>query len=210
MKSLLFLISALTLAVPLADEARAQPQGKSASEQAAAAREGTDVAKRVFASSDSAAAYKNLSKADRQKFLGVMTPGDFEPIQEKIVNEPSASGKSFNGCWALHATGGRKAFFGNTLYTYWQSTRVCARNGRVTMVNVYDAGGETSTPGWHIKHPPTLTRRNVGWEGRGKAEYHFVLSGPWDIQSPTDCIQLRLNADGRHYRVMNSCDLGAR
>jgi hypothetical protein len=131
-------------------------------------------------------------------------------LEEKVIDAPAASVKSFNGCWALHGTAGRKALFGNTLYTYWQTTRVCARNGRVTSVNVYDAGGETSTPGWRIDKPPTRRPQNVGWEGRGIAEYHFVLGGPWDIQRPTDCIQLRLNADGRHYRSMGSCDPGAR
>ena len=108
----------------------------------------------------------------------------------------------------LHQKYARKALAGNTLYTYWQSTHVCTSKGKVTKVWVSDAGGETSTPGWRIDKRPNTSTKNVHWEGRGAARYHFVLgAGPWNIQHPVDCIQERLNADGRHYLTTKSCDL---
>jgi hypothetical protein len=126
------------------------------------------------------------------------------------ITPDAATAAKFHGCWSVHATGGRKGFFGNTLYTFWQTTKVCANAGKVTSVAVLGAGGETSTPGWRIAHAPNTSKLNVGWEGRGLAQYHFVLgAGPWDIQHPSDCLQLRLNADGKHFRVMLSCDLRA-
>ena len=117
---------------------------------------------------------------------------------------------AYTGCWTRSQTNKRKALLGNTLYTYWQTTRVCARNGRVISVAVTNADGETSTPGWRIVRNPVKSHKSVGWEGRGLARYYFVLgAGGVDIQHPSDCIQLRLNADGRHYRPMSSCNLDA-
>jgi hypothetical protein len=191
----------------LAGEAGAEPQPPAEG----GAPEAESVAKRVFQSEDPAAAYGQLSPAEREKLRAVMTPGPAEIVEEKIVGAPPTTLRAFNGCWAVHATARRKAAAGNTLYTYWQTTRVCARKGKVTNISVYEAGGETSTPGWRIDKKPDRSVRNVGWEGRGLALYHFVLgAGPWDIQTPTDCLQLRLNADGRHHRSMGSCDKEAR
>jgi hypothetical protein len=118
---------------------------------------------------------------------------------------------AYTGCWQRSKTSERKSILGNTLYTYWQTTRVCAKNGRVTSVAVTNAGGETSTPGWRIARPPTKSAKSVGWEGRGLARYYFVLgAGGIDIQNPSDCIQQRLNANGRDHRAMTSCNLDAR
>jgi len=118
---------------------------------------------------------------------------------------------AFDGCWERKKTYEAKAAFGNTLYTAWQTTRVCARDGRVTSVAVTNAGGETSTPGWRIARAPTKSAKSVGWEGRGLAQYYFVLgAGVIDIQNPSDCIQQRLNANGRDHRSMSSCNLDAR
>lgn len=117
---------------------------------------------------------------------------------------------AYTGCRSLNQTYERKALLGNTLYTYWQTTKVCAYNGRVTSVAVTNAGGETSTPGWRIARAPTKSAKSVGWEGRGLARYYFVLgAGGIDIQNPSDCIQQRLNANGRDHRPMKSCNLDA-
>jgi len=211
MKTLPYLIVVLAFAVPLAEEARAQsPKPLAEEAQAKVAREGSAVAKRVFSSQDPNAAFARLSPREQERFRAAMTPGDYLPVQEKADHPSVAAAKKYRGCWAVHATGGRKALAGNTLYTYWQTTEVCVRNGRVYKVEVYDVGGETSTPGWSRGKPVTY-RKNVGWEGRGISENHFVLSaGPWDIQKPIDCLQLRLNADGYHRRLTKSCDPASR
>jgi hypothetical protein len=172
---------------------------------------------RVMKAADPQAAYAQLSAADRAEFDSLTRPAGEPSVTTTLdgntpaITPDAATAAKFNGCFSVHATGGRKAFFGNTLYTFWQTTKVCAKGGKVTSVAVTSAGGETSTPGWRIAHAPTTSKLNVGWEGRGKAAYHFVLgAGPWDIQHPSDCLQLRLNADGKHFRVMTSCDLEAR
>jgi hypothetical protein len=161
--------------------------------------------------------YAQLSAADRAEFDSLTQPAGDPSVTTTLdgntpaITPDAAAAAKFNGCFSVHATGGRKALFGNTLYTFWQTTKVCAKGGKVTSVAVTSAGGETSTPGWRIAHAPTTSKLNVGWEGRGLAAYHFVLgAGPWDIQHPSDCIQLRLNADGKHFRAMSSCDLEAR
>jgi hypothetical protein len=172
---------------------------------------------RVLNAADPNAAYAQLSAADRAEFDSLTRPAG-DPIATTTISGDSpaitpdaATAAKFNGCWSVHAHNGAKALAGNTLYTFWQTTQVCARAGKVTSVAVTSAGGETSTPGWRIAHAPTTSKLNVGWEGRGLATYHFVLgAGPWDIQHPSDCIQLRLNADGKHFRAMSSCDKEAR
>jgi len=135
---------------------------------------------------------------------GAKNPGAKNPGAENLV-------AAYSGCWELNQVGGRKSRLGNTLYTYWQTTRVCAKNGRVTSVAVTDADGETSTPGWRVAHAPTTKSKNVRWEGRGLARYYFVLgAGGWDVGNPTDCIQQRLNGNGVHHLSSPSCNLDAR
>jgi hypothetical protein len=180
----------------------------------------------VFTAADPASAYNQLSADEQSKvdlatrpYGDLITHSELVPVADEPADEAaSAAGEpshvaaaKFAGCWALHFTGKRKAFFGNTLYTYWQNTNVCVSGGKVTKVWVTDAGGETSTPGWRITHAPTTSTYNARWEGRGKGQYYFVLGvGGWDIQHPSDCLQGRLNADGSHYRAMTSCDLQAK
>jgi hypothetical protein len=193
----------------------AAPTGDAPSEAPAQAQEGLAIATRVFASENPTDAYAALRDEERAKFDGVTTPGElqmsetFVDMGGKEITPESTMTPAYSGCYGWHQTYGRKALFGNTLYTYWQSTSVCVSNGTVTSVSVYDAGGETSTPGWRITHSPTTATKNVYWEGRGKAQYYFVFgAGGWDIQHPTDCIQQRLNGNGHDHVSSSSCDLG--
>ena len=182
----------------------------------AEAKEGTTLAAKIFESSDPKEAREKLSDAERKKFDAATMPGPIEEVEKKEVaveddqgDEATRAGGS--RCYGYNQTFKRKALAGNTLYTYWQSTHVCHRGGRVTSVKVTNAGGETSTPGWRVDKGPKVSTKNVGWEGRGNARYHFVLGvGGWDIAHPTDCIQQRLNANGHSHRSMNSCNLDAR
>jgi hypothetical protein len=181
------------------------------------AQEGLDLASRVFEASDPARAYSALSDEERVKVDAVTLPASLE-VSESLVD---ANGKeipssdlrmhpeNYSGCYGWHQTYKRTALLGNTLYTYWQTTSVCVSNGTVTGVSVTDAGGETSTPGWRIDKGPDLATKNVGWEGRGVAHYHFVFgTGGWDVQHPTDCVQQRLNGNGHDHLSSGSCDLG--
>ena len=184
----------------------------------AAAQEGVDIAAKVFEASDPADARKQLSAAEREKFDKATMPAELEITEEKRVplsddeaKDDDETAKAGRNCYGYNQTFKRKAALGNTLYTYWQSTHVCRRGGRITSVKVTNAGGETSTPGWRIDKGQNVSTKNVGWEGRGNARYHFVLGvGGWDIAHPTDCIQQRVNANGHSHRSMPSCNLDAR
>jgi hypothetical protein len=169
----------------------------------------TSVAEGVFAALDPAAAYASLGTSERRQFDAVMTPDSLDLVESEDFDAPESLA-AYTGCWGRNQTFAAKAAAGNTLYTYWQTTRVCVTRGRVTSVAVTYADGETSTVGWRIDKAPTKSTRNVIWEGRGNARYYFVLgTGGWDILHPVNCIQLRLNADGYHYRAMKSCNLDA-
>ena len=189
---------------------------------------GLQVAERVQASADPAAAYHSLSTQDRAAFdaanrldhteLSVsaaglnsnagktLLPAQAEALLATPVGQSALA--AYSGCWAMQTKGAAKALAGNTLYTYGQSTEVCVRSSAVYYVKVYNVWDETSTPGWRIDKNPTTTTFNAGWEGRGRAQYYFVLgAGPWDVQHPTTCLQLRLNRDGSHYAASYSCNL---
>jgi hypothetical protein len=223
-------LTALGLLLDACADPTAEPEQEPASEPAPATsapvatalnpseaevKEALALAKRVFEAADPKAAYSALGEADRLKVDGVTLPHtleihDSEPEPSDVQNPgPYAPGSSaYTGCRSIHATGSKKALFGNTLYTFWQDTHICAKNNSVNKVWVSGANGETSTPGWRIAHAPTTTALNVRWEGRGVARYYFVFgAGGWDIQHPTDCLQGLVNANGRDSRVTRSCDL---
>lgn len=194
-----------------------------------AAAKGLSIAANVFSAQNPETAYRALSTTDRAAFNAVERVAHAEQTTKlagmganantnvshsaaavlKQNARPGASvSAAFNGCWAMQVSGGATAAAGNTLYTYGQSTQVCVANSRVTGVAVYNVWDETSTPGWRVDKPATTRTFNAGWEGRGLAQYYFVLgAGPWDIAHPTTCLQLRLNGDGSHYASSRSCNL---
>jgi hypothetical protein len=174
---------------------------------AAESQAGLNVAKRVFAAQNPADAYKGLSEAERKSFHDATMP---KATTHTTAVAPMKAAAAAGNCWNVRQTWERKNVLGNTLYTYWQTTAVCIRNKKISKVKVQDAGGETGTPGWRIAKKPTVSTKNVQWEGRGKAAFHFVLgAGPWDLAHPSDCIQLRLNKNGHSYQSSKSCDLGS-
>jgi hypothetical protein len=121
-----------------------------------------------------------------------------------------ASTTTSSTCWSVNARGSSTAAAGNTLYTYWQTTKICVSSGRVSSVSVPSTlvGGETSTPGWRIDKPATTSVLDVDWEGRGLAQYYFVLGvAGYDIQHPTTCLQQRLNANLVSKLSNTSCSL---
>ncbi|SBW23414.1 putative secreted protein [Candidatus Protofrankia californiensis] len=181
------------------------------------AANGVKVADKVFSSSSPKAAYDALSESDRVAFTASTTVDRIEThtVGKGLGANAGKTANSFDGavaasgCWYFTFRGRAKAAAGNTLYTYWQNTAVCARKGRITAVWTDNVDGETSTPGWRIDKDPTTKTKNVGWEGRGVARYYFVLGvGGWDIQHPTTCLQGRVNADRVHYAVSRSCNIG--
>jgi hypothetical protein len=173
----------------------------------AEARAGLAVAQQVFAAAKPKDAYDRLSAAERKRFDDVVRPASHKVSTSA---EPLKAAAAAGPCWRLHRTGEYKGRAGNTLYTFWQTSSICVRNKKVYKVKVESAGGETSTPGWRIAQKPSLSTKNVSWEGRGLARYHFVLgAGGWDIQHPSDCLQVRLNADKRHSSSSLSCNIGS-
>lgn len=182
-----------------------------------------ELARRVLDSADPKGAYEALSVPDRAAFDSVTIPATEEAastvepsgdtVAEDEADEPTdglalAKKVGRSGCFSVSRTGKAKARAGNTLFTYWQTTRVCAKRGRVTSIKVTNAGGETSTPGWRIDRRPTTQVKSVGWEGRSVARYYFVLGvGGWDVQRPSRCIQLRLNANLRDRRILTHCNI---
>jgi hypothetical protein len=172
--------------------------------------EGLALAERVYNSNDPIKARSALTVEEQDLLDSVTQPSTFD-VEFRSSISPAQNLARFTGCWALNQKVEAQALLGNTLYTYWQTTQVCANYGTVTSVAVTYADGETSTPGWKIGRAPTKSAKNVGWEGRGLARYYFVLgAGPWDLQHPSDCIQQRLNANGRDHRYTPSCNLDAR
>jgi hypothetical protein len=174
---------------------------------------GLTLAEQVYNADDPIKARSALTVEEQNLLDSVTQPATLD-VESLLIPDAETLGaatlKAFTGCWAMNQVYERKALLGNTLYTYWQTTQVCAQNGQVTSVAVTNADGETSTPGWRIAHAPTTSTKNVRWEGRGLARYYFVFgAGGWDLQHPSDCIQQRLNANGHDHRSMSSCNLDA-
>ena len=175
---------------------------------------GDAIVSKVFKTNDPQNAYQKLNKSQKQAFDKTMKVANVEVTMTptRRASQPVTPGMvraaAYNGCWSLSITGRAKNSVGKVLYTYWQTTAICANNNRVTAVWMDNAGGETSTPGWRIERGPDLTTRNVGWEGRGIAQYHFVLGvGGYDIQHPTNCLQGRLNGSTAYmYGSSSSCN----
>lgn len=188
-----------------ADEAAVPDENDAVSDQV---QQGLALAQQVYNAVDPIRARSALTVEEQNLVDGVTQPATVEVESQRVGGPENLL--AYTGCWALNQKYEAKALFGNTLYTCWQRTRVCAQNGRVTSVAVTYADGETQTPGWRIAHAPTISTRNVGWEGRGLARYYFVFgTAGYDIQHPSDCIQQRLNANGHDHRSMSSCNLQA-
>lgn len=173
---------------------------------------GSAVAQRVFAADNPRMAYESLSTGDRMAFDAVERVSliTHSSSATRITTDAAATNfaAAYSGCWAMSQTWKGYGTFGNVLFTYWQATRVCVSAGNVYSVSVYNYGGETSTPGWYVKKNPTTRTYNAGWEGRGLVQVYFALGvNGWDVQQPTLCGQLRLNANGYNYLDSASCNL---
>lgn len=231
-KTFKFRISATVVGLALLAGTAVSPtlaqQENTPPEEDPSVQRGLALAKQVHDADDPVKARSNLTVEEQKLLDSVTLPADLEVQSQRIDGAPTLSAptkgastlsaptqgastlSAYSGCWRWYQKAERKALLGNTLYTYWQTTRVCARNGQVTSVAVENADGETSTPGWRIAHNPTTSTKNVGWEGRGLARYYFVLgAGGVDVQNPTDCIQQRLNGNGHDHRYLSSCSLDA-
>ena len=171
--------------------------------------DGVALANSVFASADPRATYDSLTPKQRAAFTRAETPTS-DVLLAHVTSLPSANATvmaSFSGTFWYSSQWGKQAAPGNTLYTWWQATKVWISSGRVTQVQVYNYGYETSTPGWRTDGISTQTY-NAGWEGRGLVVAKMVLgAGGWDLQHTTNCGQVRLNADAVHYLISSSCNL---
>lgn len=170
---------------------------------------GLNAAERVYSSEDPETVIKGLSAEELKALQDVMTPGEVEDL---IVPDDQLQAQvDYSGCYSRNAKSGRKALSGNMLYTYWQTTEVCVVEGKVTSVKITEADGKTHILGWTMARNPKKDTKNLGWEGRSNATYYFIFrgGGPWHVQHPTDCLQLRLSSNGRNSRLMKDCNLDA-
>jgi hypothetical protein len=115
-------------------------------------------------------------------------------------------------CWNRSHRRNARAVAGNVIYTHWQGLKVCAKNGAITSGKVYDRGGETSTPGWSYLGNGGSGKQVFGNQLRSYTQEKFRLQidiGPvhQTVQSPTPCVQIRVNAKGGTTRG-GSCYLG--
>lgn len=170
---------------------------------------GVALARTVFASASPRASYNALTPTQRAAFLRAETPASRVLLAHRSTR-PSVktlASPNFSGTFWDSAHWGSKAAAGNTLYTWWQATKVWISSGHVTQVSVYNYGYETSTPGWREGGISTQ-KYNAGWEGRGLVIAKFILGvAGWDVQHTTNCGQIRLNGDAVHYLISSSCDL---
>jgi hypothetical protein len=206
------------------------PAAAASAAPAASASHPEIVANSVLTAPNPRAAYDALDRRDRAAFDSVELPATTSttirvqgiganagktltpPRAARLLQHDTPGSKvsvAYSGCWAMQTTGwSQSRFLHKTLYRYGQSTEVCVSRGRVTKIYVYNVWDETSTPGWRTVKDAKTAAFNVGWEGRGRAQYYFVLGvGGWDIQHPTTCLQLRLNGNGYNYALNGSCSL---
>src|SRR4051812_42616857 len=84
---------------------------------------GLTLAKQVYNADDPIKARSALT-VEEQNLLDSVT----QPATLDVEFRPTSAAKNlaaFTGCWALDQKSESKAKLGNTLYTYWQTTRVC-------------------------------------------------------------------------------------
>lgn len=169
---------------------------------------GLAIVHNLMESSDPTAAFNALSHDDKRIVKAALTV-------EKVTNDESRTTQvapspadlqaaikhgatSSVSCWDVWNRWAGRNMVGGALVTWWQGLRWCGDGTKVTSYNVYDRGGETSTPGWHYEgHSGDPAYRYLGWEVRAITREKFRLSlGPWDPQNPILCGQNRGGASG--------------
>lgn len=166
----------------------------------------SDVVVTVLKADDPTAAYGALSAADRAEFDFYMLPVEpesppamkiephdaeaFRSARQGLLPE-SALDVTATGCWLGRSNDSRKAPAGNTLYTFFTTLRWCASGSTVTSATLYEADGETSTPGWRYDGVRARNWGIINNTGRAYARHRFVLGiGGYDVKTDDNCLRV--------------------
>ncbi len=191
------------------------PIGPAQSAVEPSASDGLSIAAKVFSTSNPKAAFEQLSPQDRKSFERVTTLAKVEEttVSTRMPRRASVRTKRLQSRAAaicsvsIYTKRAGKSVAGNTLYTYWQRTQVCAKGSdRIGTIKVTNVGGETSTIGWSY-NGYTIEKYDAGWEGRGLAKFKFSFGWGPATQNPTPCAQIRINKSYQTYSTSGSCNL---
>lgn len=169
----------------------------------------------VLSAPDPAAAYDALSAQDRAVFDDHMLPAAVKvdttavtPADDTARASAAAGAIAFaDGCWAGRADGSAQSTAGNTLYTFFVTGSWCVTGGAVTSSSLYQAGGETATPGWRFEGTTSSGADVIGGQGRSFASQRFVLgSYGIDIQTVDECMRVNGQADS-YFTSTRTCSL---
>lgn len=163
------------------------------------------VATRVFDSADPQAAWAALTESERLAFEAATRPDHAEFSETKSSRATLAA---YTGCWAKAGQWTQYSMIGLALFSWWQTTRVCASQGVTTSVSVSSYGEQVLGVGWYTTGASTTDTFRTAADGRGLSRAHFALgSNGWNLQEATPCGQIRLAANGVNYSSSTSCIL---
>jgi hypothetical protein len=183
--------------------------------------DGEALARRVAASPDPQRALERLGPAERAAVERVVMPvtttirsSPAVAVEPETAAAQRAAAAAAVSCWQQRHVAEAKNVFNTVLYSYFQTTRVCISGGVVRYTRVLDPGYHVYSAFWWHPDPsqqaPVIREKTVGWEGRGIAQFYFRLGvGGWDVHRPTNCLQIRLNANFRDKQALLSCDIGS-
>lgn len=179
----------------------------------------------VLESSDPQAAYDALSEEDQAAFDAQMLPvkvifttatlvpaddtarNSYANGARPVLGAGPASLAASDGCWLGRGDGSAQAAAGNTLYTFFTTGEWCISGGVVTTASLYQAGGETATPGWRYEGTTASGSDVINNEGRSFASHNFILgSYGIDIQNVNECQRVD-GLSNANYVVVATCSL---
>lgn len=149
---------------------------------------------------------QNITAQQQAALLDVIAPADVTVLETRTTTDAPAETATGGACWSTWQRWGQRSSHGNTLYTWWQGLRWCARAGQITSSTVFDRGGETSTPGWSFTGHGGQGSWNLGWEVRQYTQEKFTFGIGWFSYTSTKCGQIRGGASGLFSR-RESCGL---
>lgn len=113
-------------------------------------------------------------------------------------------------CWRRQETWVGRSLAGKDLFKYWQTTRVCRREGKVFEVEVTNKGQQSLVSVWE-KGDAATTQTQVAANkesGNGLAEFHFKLKIAGLTLTRSDvCILQKLGVRRGVYKSSNSCNV---
>lgn len=133
-----------------------------------------------------------LSEVEKVDFVKTMRP-------VKMKQNVDQQTRKTTGCWTSEKRQGWDSRWGYTVYTIWLGFKWCSQKGAVTLVEIYDKGGETGTPGYDFEGIQAYGTKPAGWEGRAYIQAEFSLydvGGVGALPTITPCLKGIGFADG--------------